>query len=93
MLIQMTKTTKGSPNGLIVLEYKEGVKYDIPEKLYKAFKSIGVCKDVVEAPKVEEKAMQTPKNKMANPPDENKDEEVSQEDDAENEKASRRRRK
>jgi hypothetical protein len=33
----MTKTTKGSPNGILVLTYEKGVEYSIPKELAFAF--------------------------------------------------------
>jgi hypothetical protein len=43
----MLKDMKGSPDGLRVLDYLKGKKYDIPEKLYHAFKGIGCCRDAL----------------------------------------------
>ncbi|OGC76311.1 hypothetical protein A2619_05850 [candidate division WWE3 bacterium RIFOXYD1_FULL_39_9] len=68
----MTKTTKGSPNGIKVMEYKAGEQYNLPENLYHVFKKIGACQDV------EVKAVSNaPQNKMAQVP-ENKVEKVEE---------------
>ena len=67
----MTKTTKGSPNGILIIEYLEGKTYDLPESLAVVFDSIGVCKPLIPAAKKEpeEKMMDdAPSNKMASVP-------------------------
>ena len=67
----MTKTTKGSPNGISVIEYLEGETYDLPESLAVVFDSIGVCKPLIPAAKKEpeEKMMDdASSNKMASVP-------------------------
>jgi len=74
MLAKMTKTTKGSPDGIKVVEYKAGGQYNLPESLYHIFKKIGVCQDV------EVKAVKNaPENKMMQVPDNKVPEEVVEE--------------
>lgn len=46
MLVLMTTTTKGSPDGINVLSYSAGIEYDIPERLAKAFVSMRVAEYV-----------------------------------------------
>lgn len=51
MKIKMTKTKTGSPNGFHVLEYLEGVEYDIPKDLARVFvEELKVAKPVVIEP-------------------------------------------
>ena len=67
MIRVMTKTTKGSPNGIRIVEYLEGETYNLPEKLALVFDGMGVCKPVVPvAPKEPEvkKMPGAPSNKM-----------------------------
>jgi len=71
----MTKTTKGSPNGISVIEYLEGETYDLPESLAVVFDSIGVCKPLIPAAKKEPEEKpeakmveEVPSNKMASVP-------------------------
>ena len=99
MLAKMTKTMKGSPDGIRVFEYKAGEQYNLPEKLFDAFKSIGCCEQVKkEDPKPEKMALK-PENKMADKP-ENKsidlplglDENQEQTEDGEKNSPRRRRR-
>lgn len=92
MLVKMLETTKGSPNGIIVNEYKKDHQYDLPEKLRDAFIIMQVCEDVK---KEKPKMVQAPVNKMAKEP-ENKHEDLEDDiDDSEEieDKTKKRRRK
>ena len=42
----MLKTTNGSPDGIIVENYKEGQEYDLSGALLGAFLQMGVCEQV-----------------------------------------------
>jgi hypothetical protein len=48
MLLKMTETKNGSPNGTIVLSYEKGKEYEIPEKLAKVFITMGCANEVKE---------------------------------------------
>ena len=87
MLVEMTETIKGSPDGIIVKEYKKGERYNVPESLYDVFKAVGACRDFVkeEAPK---KMAEQSLNKMAAVP-ENK---AADKEEAEEPQNKRRRR-
>lgn len=55
MKVLMTKTQKGSPDGITIIEYQEGTVYDIPEDLAKVFvKQIKCAQKYKESQEVEE---------------------------------------
>ncbi len=73
MKILMLKTVKGSPNGILVEEFKEGETYDVQsESLVKVFVANNfatVCKEAFDElkavePAYEKKVMPAPKNKQ-----------------------------
>lgn len=66
-LVKMTKTMKGSNDGLSVKEYQQGKIYAISEGLYRGFSELDVC--VV----VKDKDNQKSKETKAEAPDETKD--------------------
>lgn len=51
MKIKMLKTTNGSPDGIIVENYKEGQEYDLDGALLSVFIKLGVAEQVkIDAP-------------------------------------------
>lgn len=64
----MIATSKGSPDGINVNEYKNGEVYDLPESLYKVFvKGLNVAVDINSDTKImeEKKLGNAPENKDA----------------------------
>jgi hypothetical protein len=70
MKIRMTKTINGSPDGISIVNYKDGQEYDLDGALLGAFLQMGVAEQV-EINKPKEKAVlksvpetkETPKKK------------------------------
>jgi hypothetical protein len=79
MNIKMLKSERGSVDGIIVQNFKEGEMYDLPSSLAEVFvKDMGVAEYTTDEPiQVEQKAMgAAPENKMAETEEvENKDQE------------------
>ncbi len=63
MLLKMKKTTQGSPNGIAVISYIAGEKYDIVEGLAKVFLNMDIAEMVTE--KENKDAGGAPSNKDA----------------------------
>jgi hypothetical protein len=66
MLRVMTKTTKGSPDGIHVHDYVEGQEYNLPERLALAFDSMKVC---IKPEPALKSSGQAPNNKSVQPPE------------------------
>jgi hypothetical protein len=67
MKVKMLKTIQGSPNGYIIETYYKDEVYNIPDKLYQAFKKLNVIKDFVEIDKQEIKPKKEEKNILNSP--------------------------
>ncbi len=46
MLVEMKVTQQGSPDGITVVLYEKGIKYDIPDRLAEIFLNEGWAKKV-----------------------------------------------
>jgi hypothetical protein len=67
MKVKMLKTIQGSPNGYTIETYYKDEVYNIPDKLYQAFKKLNVIKDFVEIDKRKIKPKKEEKNILNSP--------------------------
>jgi hypothetical protein len=61
--VYMTKTQKGSPNGIAVVEYKEGEEYNLPDALAYTFVEELECAEYI-VDDDETDGIETPESKV-----------------------------
>ena len=66
MKIRMTKTINGSPDGISIVNYKEGQEYDLDGALLGAFLNMGVAEQINENAPKEKAVLDVVPEKKAN---------------------------